>query len=111
MIFDDTEYSNDNNNDLGSSEITFTEDGSSIIPQEITVDEELDINSSNPVQNKAIAEAFGDIGEVLELLMNGVSGEIDENLDNESQNPVQNKAIAEAIGNVDALLDYIQGGE
>ena len=76
----------------------------------ITVDEELDSASTNPVENRAITEVLEEMGEVTAAALNdlndrkadksyvdsaisGISFDVDDHLDSASTNPVENRAV------------------
>ena len=80
-------------------------------PGGITVDATLDTTSTNPIQNKAVANALNDkqntlvqgVGIIINgntISASGMSVPIDTVVDSTSANPVENKAIASAIASV-----------
>lgn len=73
------------------------------------VDRELSATSENPVQNKAVNEAIGNIDQRLYALeQNGGSGvTVDPELDPESENPVQNKVVADELAALQEYADRI----
>lgn len=76
------------------------------------IDDVMSATSENPVQNKAIAEAFGNIDDRLQAVeRNGGGGggsvAVDEELSTESKNPVQNKVVTEELNSIRDYADNI----
>ena len=82
----------------------------------VEVDDHLDTNSTNPVQNKVVAEEVesikNDVGQnttLINSLNSRVNAfKVDGELSDTSTNAVQNKAVAEAIGNLNNRLYGIE---
>lgn len=62
----------------------------------VVADETLNKNSTNPIQNKPVAEKFFEIDEAIVELQNK-KVDMDSTLDENSTNPVENQAITKAI--------------
>ena len=73
------------------------------------VDDELNANSENPVQNKAIVEEFQKVYDAIDEIEN-VGITVDAELSATSENPVQNKAIYAELAETGQTMSLIQTG-
>lgn len=68
-----------------------------------TIDKQLDRNSTNPVENKAITERILELADEISQASGSVT--IDDALNNASKNPVENRVITAALTRIEGLIE------